>query len=176
MYRPQRLIRTPPGFRDEPYVYEQFGFNTAINPLSTYGPIVVSLDQDADFYLCSLATQTVFITAVEGGVNSNIWLGIKIQDTFGRALSDDFCTFWQYAISPLTGINAQNSSSGYAPGFDDPVYCQAGGSIQYSIKNFSDTAQQSFPGPLEFRGFKRYKTCPDTVRGGLKLVSQGAAA
>lgn len=163
MFRPQRLIRTPEGFRDEPYVYaynDTFGTGTTgIVPLGNFGPNLIPLDQDADFYLCSIAFLPINLVPIEGSVNSNLWLGIQIQDTFGRVMSDNFCALWLYAICPFTGTGSQKSTSGYAPIFQDPVYNQAGGAIQFTIHNFSDTYAQPFAGPFEFRGFKRHRAC-----------------
>lgn len=173
MYRPQRLIRTPVGFRDQPYAYtfNDLQLNTPtgqIVPGGTFGPLVVVLDQDADFYLCAIAFTT-------GKANVASVLGIRLQDCFGRVMSDDFCAIPNYAISPLAGTGSQASSSGFAPIFQDPVYNQAGGSLQFTIKNFSDTIVQGFGGPLEFRGFKRYKACYDDT-GALQVVSPFKAA
>lgn len=148
IWHPQRLIETPEGFEDNPYVYP---FNdTAFNITLAHGQEVVGLpiemDEDADFYLCSIA----FLWD-----NAPKWLGIKLRDGYGQYLSDDYLSIIGFGYA-AGSTNAPLSSGGFTDVIEIPAYMKAGSVLLLDVKNQSSLVSMTFNQPFELRGFRRY--------------------
>ena len=150
IWHPQRIIETPDGFQDEPYAYtpNQLYFNFSLAPGQEVIGLPIPTDQDADFYLCSIAF------TFPGTANLN-WLGYKLRNGYGQYMSDDYLSVIGSAYA-AGSINAPFSSGGFTDVFETPDYQKAGSILMIDVKNQSDTTTFTFNQAFELRGFKRY--------------------
>jgi hypothetical protein len=147
-WHPQRLMDTPEGWEDQPYIYafDDTDFAIALSHGQEVVGLPIEMDQDADFYLCSIA----FIW--DGAPK---WLGIRLRDGYGQYMSDDYLSIIGFGFAGSSAA-APFSSAGYTDVFEMPVYLKKGSQLLLDVKNMSDTASMTFNQPFELRGFKRY--------------------
>ncbi len=150
IWHPQRIIETPEGFQDEPYSYSFNQLAFAISLVATQEVIGLPLpmDQDADFYLCSIAF------TFPGTANLK-WLGVKFRNCYGQSLSDDFLSLNGFGYA-AGSTNAPFSAGGWTQVIETPDYQKAGSILMLDVKNQSDTTTFTFNQAFELRGFKRY--------------------
>ncbi len=147
-WHPQRLMDTPPGWSDEPYVYP---FNAASFAISlSHDQQVIGLplemDQDADFYLCSIA----FVWT-----GSPSFLGVRFRDGYGNYMSDDYLSVIGFGYASSSAA-APFTSGGFTDVFETPKFLKKGTQLLLDVKNMSSTTSMTFNLPFELRGFKRY--------------------
>ena len=150
IWHPQRIIETPEGFQDEPYAYtfNATAFNFSLNPLAEFPGLPIQLDQDADFYYCSIAF-------IYPGDASLAWLGIKLRNGYGQYMSDEYLSVIGFGYA-AGSTNSPFSSGGLANVIEIPDYQKAGTIMLLDVKNQSDTTAMTFNQAFEIRGFKRY--------------------
>lgn len=150
IWHPQYIIETPDGFQDEPYSYafNQTAFNFSLAAGQEVIGLPMQMDQDADFYLCSIA----FIFP---GTSNLKWLGIKLRNAYGQYMSDDYLSVIGFGFA-AGSTNSPFSSGGFTDVFETPDYQKAGAILMLDVKNQSDTTAFTFNQSFELRGFKRY--------------------
>lgn len=127
MYRPQFAYSTPPGCRDEDFVYYFDGSNIPLLNQSISGltipNIPLPLDQDAPFYWRGIKVDI----RTTGTVAPNVQ--VKFQDCYQNDLSDGLVPATQYgfAQNPIT-FQGANYTGPPVP-FEPEIYCPRGGYI-----------------------------------------------
>jgi hypothetical protein len=151
-YRPQFYYRTPPGYRDIPYVrpvvygQDPSAGVPSLQPVNNY---IIQLDKDADILFRSL-----FIQGVNQGQAAAI-LQVRLTDAYGNYLTDGYIPMPLYAWG--AGLTSPDAGSGRAKVFEPELYCPAGSVLQLDFYN-PVSAVYNYPGLIEFRGVKR---CPE---------------
>ena len=147
MYRPQRAIITPPGYRDELFAYPILGAQFGLVPSQQQiTSIPIPMDRDYPFYLCGVAYGTDLLSPI----------GLRFRDAWGTYLSDDYCTATLYAYPVNTG---GAFGGGFIPVFEPPILMPAGSIPLVDLKNMSTDGSSWAVLDFELRGFKRVKVC-----------------
>ena len=179
-YRPQFAYATPPGCRDEDFVYFFDGSNVPLLNQSLYANseipyIPLPLDQDAPFYwrgwkcgIRHLAVENVCPPVVPS-VTVSYQLPdfqLKLRDCYDNDLMDSMvdateCGFPQNPLSFLSGL-----LTGPPVPLESEIYCPRGGVLQLFLRGGgtlgspTDTHDIQFNFvSLSFYGVKRYKEC-----------------
>lgn len=137
MYRPQFAYSTPPGCRDEEFIYTFDGSNTAMlnQDISglTLSNIPLVLDQDAPFYWrgwkfgpSRQGTQPPTIPTIYAYVQ----VDVRLRDPYDNDLSDDWVPAVNYGY-PQNALLQTNLALFTGPPvlLEPEIYCPPGGVI-----------------------------------------------
>ena len=156
IYRAQFAYPTPPGCRDEDFVYYFDGsfipmLNQDVQGL-TLSNIPLPLQQDAPFYWRGIKVE---LRGAGGGPAIPDFY-VKFQDCYLNDLSDGLVSAATYgfAQNPVTFNNADYT--GAPVPLEPEIYCPAGGLIQFFLSCPVGTV--SYPMVTLF-GVKRFKDC-----------------
>ena len=164
-YRGQFAYPTPPGCRDEDFVYSFDGSNTPMLNQNFVGRtlenIPLPLEQDAPFYWRGLKLG-MFLTLVgEGTIYSYVIpnLSIRLKDCYENPLSEGYipATQYGYPMNPLT-FNGQLLTGPPMP-LESEIYCPRGGVIYLNLKDQSPYASGTYDFQISLWGVKRFKDC-----------------
>jgi hypothetical protein len=157
IYRAQFAYPTPPGCRDEDFVYFFDGsfipmLNQDVTGL-TLSNIPLPLQQDAPFYWRGLKVE---LRSAGGGPAIPDFY-VKFQDCYLNDLSDGLVSAVTYgfAQNPVTFNNADYT--GAPVPLEPEIYCPAGGLIQFFLKGPA-SGSPVYPMVTLF-GVKRFKDC-----------------
>lgn len=149
-YRPQRAMLTPPGYRDEEFIYPILG--SQIGSIAAGLEVTnIPLPMDRDY--------PYFWTGVAYSSNVASSIGLRFRDAYGTYLSDDYCSSTLY-LYPANDGAAAAFGGGFIAVFEPPVICPAGSIPLVDFKNLTATGgAAATPIDFELRGFKRVKVC-----------------
>ncbi len=158
MNRPQFAYSTPPGCRDEDFVYFFDGSNTPALNQDVSGQTILNvplvLEQDAPFYW-----RGIKLGLREPSVPSYVLpnLSVQFRDCYENNLSDDLVPATQYGFpqNPL----AFNSQVLTGPPFvlEPEIYCPPGGSMLFFLQAPTLVAPSFLQ--ISLLGVKRFKEC-----------------
>lgn len=150
-YRPQRAIITPPGYRDEEFIYPVLG--SQIGVLAAGQEITnVPIPMDRDY--------PYFWTGVAYSTNAPSSIGLRFRDAYGTYLSDDYCSTTLYCYPANDGTFFGAFGGGFIALFEPPILCPAGSIPLVDFKNLTTVGGSgASPYDFELRGFKRLKAC-----------------
>jgi len=159
MYRPQFAYSTPPGCRDEEFVYYFDGSNTPmlatdVSPGLVIEHIPLVLQQDAPFYWRGVK---VDLRTGGGGGPTQPNISIRFRDCYQNDLMDNYipATQWGFPQNPVT-FNSGDYTGAPTP-LESEIYCPRGGYIEFFI-NAPVLAHPSYVFVSLF-GVKRFKEC-----------------
>lgn len=168
MYRPQFAYPTPPGCRDEDFVYYFDGSNVPLlaNGITAGGLIEyipLTLEQDAPFYLRGWKV-AIRNKLTSGCPPSTVWsyrlpdLGVRLRDCYQNDLMDNYVPATQGAF-PENPVSFYGSMlTGPPTPLESEVYCPRGGVLQVFLLGGSSLTGTSYP-LIALFGVKRYKEC-----------------
>jgi hypothetical protein len=159
IYRAQFCYATPPGCRDEDFVYYFDGSNTPMLDQNVSGlalsHIPLPLEQDAPFYWRGIKVE---LRAVGGGPSPSIPdMYVKFRDCYLNFLSDGLVSAVTYgfAQNPVTFNNADYT--GAPVPLEPEIYCPAGGLIEFFLQ--APVSWQAIYPLVTLFGVKRFKDC-----------------
>lgn len=156
IYRPQFCYPTPPGCRDEDFVYYFDGSNTPLLNQDVQGltlsNIPLPLQQDAPFYWRGIKVEL----RGAGGGPAIPDLYVKFQDPYLNFLSDGLVSATTYGFAQNPVVFNQAEYTGPPVPLEPEIYCPPGGLIQFFL--FCPTGTVSYPMVTLF-GVKRFKDC-----------------
>jgi len=159
MYRPQFAYPTPPGCRDEDFVYYFDGSNTPMLNKDISAGLVIEhiplvLQQDAPFYWRGVK---VDLRPGSGSGPTQPNISIRFRDCYQNDLMDNYipATQWGFAMNPVKFNNGDYQ--GPPVPLESEVYCPRGGVLEFFI-NSPVLANPSYVFVSLF-GVKRFKEC-----------------
>ena len=164
MYRPQFAYATPPGCRDEDFVYFFDGstvplLNQNITGL-TVENIPLPLEQDAPFYwrgwkFGAVRTAAAGCPPVFSGIYDFPDVDVRLRDCYRNDLQDNWVPAVQggFAMNPLQFNHAL--LTGPPVPLEPEIYCPPGGTLWLFLKGNSNGGYPS----ISFYGVKRFKDC-----------------
>ena len=167
MYRPQFAYSTPPGCRDEDFVYTFDGSNVPMLYQDISGKTIdnvpLPLDRDAPFYWRGVKLATISSAAGPNGTVGGITgysfpnVSVKFRDAYNNDLSDGLVPATQYAFSmnPLQFNNSMLTGPPFP--LDPEIYCPAGGVLWFFLK--APTLAGATLLSVTLFGVKRFKGC-----------------
>lgn len=159
IYRAQFAYPTPPGCRDEDFVYFFDGSNTPMLNQDVQGltlsNIPLPLQQDAPFYWRGIKVE---LRGAGGGpAIPNVY--VKFRDCYLNDLSDGLVSAVTYGFAQNPVIFGTADYTGAPVPLEPEIYCPAGGLIQFFLS--CPTGTVSYPMVTLF-GVKRFKNCGGT--------------
>ena len=156
IYRAQFCYPTPPGCRDEDFVYYFDGSNTPMLDQDVQGlrlaNIPLPLQQDAPFYWRGIKVEL----RTGGGGPSIPNFYVKFQDCYLNDLSDGLVSAVTYGFAQNPVIFGQADYTGAPVPLEPEIYCPAGGLIQFFLSCPTGTAVYPL---VTLFGVKRFKDC-----------------
>jgi hypothetical protein len=168
IYRPQFAYATPPGCRDQDFIYFFDGSNTpllnqnfsGLDLSNPSGGIPLVLEQDTPFYwrgikVGALRGVAASVTATYAAPN----MTVRFKDNYENFLSDDMVPATEYGFpqNPMS-INSSQLTGPPVP-LDGDIYCPPGGVLWAYLKCPVLSEQDTWFPQLAFYGVKRFKEC-----------------